>query len=110
MTSAAYEELAAADQAAAILADVHDGDWGDAAHAQRVRYLWIVIGSRLKNHAAVLHVARSTGEFGQAIAFRHKLAYSAPRDIDDSIVQQACHRDLPGLRREIAEALAALGQ
>lgn len=110
MTSAAREELAAADSAAAVLAGVHDGDWDDAAHAQRVRYLWIVIGSRLKNHAAALRVARSTGEFGQAIAFRHKLAYSAPDDIDDAIVREACRRDLPVLRQAIAEALAALSE
>lgn len=33
-----------------------------------LRYLWIVVGSRLKNHSTVLDIPRAAGEFAPAIA------------------------------------------
>ncbi len=78
----ARAELLAAAEALTDIADlVAEGRERYEASADcraHLRYLWIVVGSRLKNHGAVLHIPRATGEFAQAIALRDKLAYTAP--------------------------------
>lgn len=72
-------------------------------------YLWIVVGSRLKNHCAVLDIPRATGEFAKVIAFRQKLAYERPSKRDDVLVWAASVEDAPRLSRDIADTLAAMG-
>lgn len=76
---------------------------------QRFRYLWIVAGSRLKNYCQVIGVSRAVGELGQAIGFRHTLAYSPILQVDDGIVWRTSVSDLPRLRRAVIDADRALG-
>jgi hypothetical protein len=59
-----------------------------------VRYLWIVIGSRLKNYCQLMGIARAIGDLGQAIGFRHTLAYVRPAHVDDEIVWRTSRDDL----------------
>jgi hypothetical protein len=71
-------------------------------------YLWIVVGSRLKNHCAVLDIPRATGRFAEAIAFRQKLAYTRPSKREDDFVWLSSVRDAPTLADEVRETLGAL--
>jgi hypothetical protein len=71
-------------------------------------YLWIVVGSRLKNHCAVLDVSRATGEFAKAIAFRQKLAYERPSKRDDALMWASSVHDAPRLSQDITETLSAI--
>jgi hypothetical protein len=76
---------------------------------QRVRYLWIVAGSRLKNYCQLIDIPRAAGEMGQAIGFRHTLAYSAPSRVSDDVVWRTSVGDLPRLTEVIRETANALG-
>jgi hypothetical protein len=49
-------------------------------------YLWIVVGSRLKNYCSLRGIGRASGHLGRAIALRDKLAYSDPAHVAPSIV------------------------
>lgn len=76
---------------------------------QRARYLWIVAGSRLKNYCQLVDIPRAAGEMGQAIGFRHTLAYSSPSRVSDDIVWRTSVTDLPRLMAVIRETARALG-
>jgi hypothetical protein len=109
---AASSELVAARTALeAILSLVADGRPVFDQSIDRRRhfaYLWIVVGSRLKNHARVLQVARSGGEFGLAIGFRQKLAYSSPEEVDSEVLWRTSVINAPALLRQVEEAIGAL--
>jgi hypothetical protein len=68
-----------------------------------VRYLWIVIGSRLKNYCQLMGIARAIGDLGQAIGFRHTLAYVRPARVDDEIVWRTSRDDLEPLRAAVRQ-------
>ncbi|MGH8997013.1 MAG: hypothetical protein ACRDYB_13470, partial [Acidimicrobiales bacterium] len=55
-------------------------------------------------------VARAVGELGQAIVFRHVLAYTSVSEVDDAIVWRTSVNDLPRLRQAIIATERALGQ
>jgi hypothetical protein len=74
---------------------------------RQVRYLWIVIGSRLKEHARALERTRSKSGFADAIRFRDKLAYSSPGAIVDSVVWETSTSDGPRLADDMRDALDA---
>lgn len=76
---------------------------------QRVRYLWIVVGGRLKNYCEMMGIARAGGDLAGAIGFRHVLAYGMPDSIDDEIVWSTSIEDLPRLITVVRETLNALG-
>ena len=70
-----------------------------SAHRRaRVHYLWIVVGSRLKNYCKVMAISRAAGSFGQAIGLRHILASTGPGQVDDGIVWRTSVNELPALR------------
>ena len=97
----------------AIAALVAEGQRAFDASADRrahLSYLWIVVGSRLKNHCAVLDIPRATGEFAKAIALRQKLAYARPSKRDDELVWTTSLQDAPRLARDVAETAAAMEQ
>jgi len=75
---------------------------------RQVRYLWIVVGSRLKEHARVLGRTRSESGFADAIRFRDKLAYSSPGAIVDAVVWETSRSDGPRLADDVRDALDAL--
>lgn len=107
------ELLAAADALARISALAGEGrERYDREPDRRghVRYLWIVVGSRLKNHSAVMDIPRATGEFAQAIALRHKLAYTAPDEVDDERVWDTSIADAPVLAAALTQTVAALDE
>lgn len=108
----ATDELHGASEALdAIGALVAEGRGQFEASADRrahLCYLWVVVGSRLKNHCAVLDIPRATGEFARAIAFRQKLAYERPSKRDDELVWTASVEDAPRLARDVAETLTAM--
>lgn len=52
--------------------------WADVHVRGHIRYLWVVVGSRLKNYCDQLEVSRAEGPFAHAIAMRHVLAYKDP--------------------------------
>jgi hypothetical protein len=74
----------------------------------RVRYLWIIVGSRLKNYYQVIGPIDAVGEFAHAIGLRHVLAYRRPDEIDDDIVWSTSVEDLPRLKHAVDEAVTAL--
>jgi hypothetical protein len=78
--------LEALDELATIVAEGVEAFRASADRRQRARYLWIVVGSRLKNYCQLVDIPRAAGELGQAIAFRHTLAYSVPSRVSDDIV------------------------
>ena len=73
-----------------------------------MRYLWIVVGSRLKNHGTVLGITRAAGEFAPAIALRNKLASTAPGRIDDEQLWVTSVKDAPALANAVTDTLVAL--
>ncbi len=81
-----------------------------ADRRQRLRYLWIVAGSRFKNYCQVIGVSRAVGELGQAIGFRHVLAYTSVSEVDDAIVWRTSVKDLQRLREAVIATERALGQ
>jgi hypothetical protein len=108
---ARIELLAAADALARIAELTGEGRERYDLEADRrghLRYLWIVVGSRLKNHGTVLDIPRAGGTFAPAIALRNKLAYSAPGHIDDGQVWDTGIEDAPVLAEAVADTLAAL--
>lgn len=108
----AADELHGASEALDAIGDlVAEGRDRFVATADRrghLCYLWIVVGSRLKNHCAVLDIPRATGEFAKAIAFRQKLAYERPSKRDNDLVWAASVDDAPRLARDIIDTLAAM--
>jgi hypothetical protein len=66
--------------------------------------------SRLKNYGSAVGLEQEIGEFADAIAMRHVLAYRLPQEIDDDIVWRASIDDLPTLRQAVREALLALAE
>ncbi|MEX1165110.1 MAG: hypothetical protein WEB03_16180 [Nitriliruptor sp.] len=74
----------------------------EADRRAHLRYLWIVAGSRLKNHSTVLGITRAAGGFAPAIALRNKLAYTAPGRIDDGQVWVTSVEDAPVLANRSA--------
>lgn len=110
--SAASSELKAARSSLELIAgQVADGRAAFDESIDRRRhlaYLWIVVGSRLKNHGRILQVARSGGEFSLAIGLRQKLAYSAPDKVDMDVLWRASERNVGPLLRQVDEAISAL--
>lgn len=105
------EPSAAADAPALIAELIGDGRERydrDADRHGHVRYLWIVVGSRLKNHGTVLGITRAAGEFAPAIALRNKLAYPAPGRIDDVQLWVTSVEDAPVLASAVTDTLVAL--
>ena len=92
-----------------LVADGEEAFWESTDRRHRARYLWIVVGSRLKNYCQLVDIPRATGEMGQAIAFRHTLAYSVPSRISDDIVWRTSVDDLGRLQEVIRETGQALG-
>jgi hypothetical protein len=92
-----------------LVADGEKAFWESTDRRQRVRYLWIVVGSRLKNYCQLVDIPRAAGELGQAIAFRHTLAYSVPSRVSDDIVWRTSVDDLERLQETIRETENALG-
>lgn len=82
-----------------LVADGHESFEAEADHRAHLCYLWIVVGSRLKNHCAVLDISRATGEFAKAIAFRQKLAYEGHRNATTSWCGLRVCMMLPGSSR-----------
>jgi len=78
------------------------------ATRHQVRYLWIVAGSRLKEHARVLGRTRAESGFADAIRFRDKLAYSPPGTIVDAVVWATSVSEGPRLADDVHDALDAL--
>lgn len=108
---AARSELAAAENALAAVVGLltPEEQAHDSAHVRaHARYLWIVVGSRLKNYCAIVGIDRARGTLGAAIAMRHKLAYSDPDQIDDRTVRRATLVDAAVLAAAIEDASAAL--
>lgn len=109
---AARAELEAAVDAltriGALVVEGHERYKAEEDRRAHLRYLWIVVGSRLKNHAEALRVPRSAGAFAHAIAFRHVLAYRAPSQVDDELVWTTSVEDAPVLAEEIAATITAL--
>ena len=110
---AARVHLQVALGALASLADII-GEVGSGASTlspairHQVRYLWIVAGSRLKEHARALGLTRAESGFADAIRFRDKLAYSSPRTIVDAVVWATSVTDGPRLADDVRDALDAL--
>lgn len=112
LTSARAEllgALEALDELAGLVAEGEETFLSGADRAERLRYLWIVAGSRLKNYCQVIGVSRAVGELGQAIGFRHVLAYTAVGEVDDGIVWRTSLNDLPRLREAVIATERALG-
>ncbi|MGH9066093.1 MAG: hypothetical protein ACRDX8_10805 [Acidimicrobiales bacterium] len=102
--------LEALDELMGLAAEGEEAFLSSADRRERFRYLWIVAGSRLKNYCQVIGVSRAVGELGQAIGFRHVLAYTSVRDVDDGIVWRTSLNDLPRLREAVSATERALGQ
>lgn len=98
------------DAIAALVAGGRQAFEASGDRRAHLAYLWIVVGSRLKNHCAVLDIPRATGEFARAIALRQKLAYARPSKRDDELVWATSLQDAPGLARDVAETVAAMEQ
>jgi hypothetical protein len=97
------------DEIAALVVDGQEAYYESLDRRQRVRYLWIVVGSRLKNYCQLMGIARAIGVLGQAIGFRHTLAYMRPTHVDDEIVWRTSRDDLEPLRQAVRETERALG-
>ncbi len=100
--------LEALDELATVVAEGAEAFRASADRRQRARYLWIVVGSRLKNYCQLVGIARATGVLGQAIGFRHTLAYLPPSRVDDDIVWRTSTNDLHRLSEAVRETLHAL--
>ena len=101
--------LQALDDLAALVAEDERAYASSVDRRARVRYLWIVVGSRLKNYCQVMAIPRAAGPFAQAIGLRHTLAYARPDQVDDIIVWRTSVHDLPALREAVRETVDALG-
>ena len=99
----------ALDAIGALVAEGREPFEASADRRAHLCYLWVVVGSRLKNHCAVLDIPRATGEFAKAIAFRQKLAYQRPSKRDDDLLWTASVSDAPRLARDISDTLTAMG-
>jgi hypothetical protein len=97
------------DEIAVLVAEGEQAYEESVDRRQRVRYLWIVAGSRLKNYCQLMGIARAIGDLGQAIGFRHTLAYMRPARVDDQIVWRTSTDDLGRLREAVLETERALG-
>jgi uncharacterized protein with HEPN domain len=97
------------DDLAALVAEDERAFASSADRRARVRYLWIVVGSRLKNYCQVMDIPRAAGPFVQAIGLRRTLAYARPDRVDDIIVWRTSVHDLPALREAVRETMDALG-
>lgn len=100
--------LEALDELATVVAEGAEAFRAGADRRQRARYLWIVVGSRLKNYCQLVGIARATGVLGQVIGFRHTLAYLPPSRVDDDIVWRTSVNDLDRLIEAVRETLRAL--
>jgi hypothetical protein len=100
--------LEALEELATVVAEGVDAFRASADRRQRARYLWIVVGSRLKNYCQLMGIARATGVLGQAIGFRHTLAYLPPSRVDDDIVWRTSTDDRGRLAEAVRETLRAL--
>lgn len=92
---AAFEVL---EEHAFIVSEGERAYRSSADRSQRVRYLWIVVGGRLKNYCQVMGIARPIGELGKATGFRHTLAHLEPDHVGDSIVWRTSEHDLSRLQ------------
>ena len=101
--------LAALDELAALVREDEGAYASSGDRRARVRYLWIVVGSRLKNYCQVMAIPRAAGPFAQAIGLRHTLAYTRPDRVDDAVVWRTSVLDLPALREAVSETVGALG-
>ncbi|MHB8246638.1 MAG: hypothetical protein ACYDGN_15065 [Acidimicrobiales bacterium] len=101
--------LAVLDDLADLVAEGETVFAASADRRARVRQLWIVVGSRLKNYCEVMDIPRATGPFGLAIGFRHILTYGRPDRVDDTIVWLTSLHDLAALRGAVSETLDAVG-
>ena len=85
--------------------ELYDAEADRRAH---VRYLWIVVGSRLKNYSAVLSAPRASGTLAHAVGLRQKLAYTAPQRIDDDLVWRTSEDEVLDLSAAISATVEAL--
>jgi|GEM_PF-5360167 len=110
--AAAASELKAARaalQLIVLLVDEGRAAFDESLDRRRhLAYLWIVAGSRLKNHGRVLQVARTGGEFSLAIGLRQKLAYSTPDKVDMGVLWRASRQNAGPLLQQVDEAISAL--
>ena len=100
----------ALDELSELVADGEQAFRDNIDRRQRARYLWIVAGSRLKNYCQLVDIPRAAGEMGEAIGFRHTLAYSAPSRVSDDIVWRTSVEDRPRLQNDVRETEQALGR
>jgi hypothetical protein len=56
--------LEALGEVAELVADGERAFWESTDRRQRIRYLWIVVGSRLKNYCQLVDIPRAAGELG----------------------------------------------
>ena len=90
--------MEALDELGALVTEDESAYESSAHRRARVHYLWIVVGSRLKNYCKVMAISRAAGSFGQAIGLRHILASTGPGQVDDGIVWRTSVNELPALR------------
>lgn len=103
--SHALEMLARVDALAAQGRSRFDAD---EATRHQLRYLWIVVGSMLKNYCETLGIERGASVFSPVIGFRHVLAYHAAGQIDDDLVWRFSTTRVAALRDVIIQAQRSL--
>jgi hypothetical protein len=108
----ARAELATAaavlDRLAAFVDRDDDGDRSDPDRNGHLRYLWIVVGSRLKNYGVVVRAPRASGRLAGAVALRNKLAYAEPESVNDRRLWGTTVEHARPLATEISDLMAAL--
>ena len=71
-------------------------------------FLWVNVGSLLKQYCRKLEIANGTEPFSGPIRMRDKLVYGALPDLRSDVVWETCVRDGPDLRTLLADLRAAL--
>ena len=71
-------------------------------------YLWIVVGSALKQFCRLRGIGQGSSPFPGPIGMRDRLCYASPRDLSASILWETCDKDTDDLMAVLLDVRSGL--
>jgi hypothetical protein len=89
------------DEGRAVFETVHERQWA-------VAYLWVAVGSALKQFCRVRDIDQGASPFPGPIGMRDRLCYMSPRRLSAAILWDTCVNDTGDLQSVLQDLRAAL--